>query len=262
MKIDVHSFVGHWPFRRIPYRTVADTRQLLARTATDVALITPMASIFYKDCLSAAQELHEALGTAGGTDLLLVAVVNPAFPGWLDDLSIILDDLGCVAVRLIPNYHQYRLTDPEAGALLTELQRREVPLFLSPRVEDERLHHWLVTTPPVSRLDIRWLLRAYPGLKIVLCNLNPDEVGFLQREIVTHPAAYVDTSARMPQFYLEEMVGQLGVDRVVYGTGIPLHYPEPTLRMIGDAHLSEADRRKILYENASRLFDIEKVVRA
>lgn len=56
--IDINCFVGHWPFRHIPYRTVADLRRLMARTQTHGALVTPLHALLYKDCLSAVHEME------------------------------------------------------------------------------------------------------------------------------------------------------------------------------------------------------------
>lgn len=60
----------------------------------------------------------------------------------------------------------------------------------------------------------------------------------------------------MPQFYGEEMIKQLGSERVIYGTGMPLSYPEGTLYQVQDAQLSEDDRAKVLSGNALRMFGL------
>jgi predicted TIM-barrel fold metal-dependent hydrolase len=261
--IDVNCFVGHWPFRRIPYRTVDDIRQLMARTNTQGALVTPLAGLFYKDCLSAVREMLNELEAGSHPNVWPVAVLNPAFPGWQDDLAIVVDEWGCVALRLFPGYHGYRLTDPQAADLLETVQDRELPLMISVRVEDERLHHWLVKVQPIPCPDITWVLGAYPHLKLVLCEVKPDEVDQLCGDIRNHPHASVDTSARMPQFYLEKMVRQLGSDRIMYGTGMPLKYPECALFQVSDAQLSEVSERKIFSENACRTFKLRpKTVKA
>ncbi len=256
MILDVNCFVGHWPFRYIPYRTVGDIQQLMARTNTQGALVTPLAGLFYKDCLSAVRELFDELKAGAYPNIWPVAVVNPVFPGWQDDLSIMVDEWGCVGVRLFPSYHGYRLPDSQTAELLKMAQDRRLPLIISTRVEDERLHHWLVRVRPVSPLDITWVLHAFPDIKPVLCNLRPDEIDQLRRNILTHPHASVDTSTRMPQFYLEEVVEQLGSHRVTYGTGMPLKYPECALQQVGDAQLSEDARRKIFCENACKVFGL------
>lgn len=228
----------------------------MARTNTQGALVTPLAGLFYKDCLSAVREMLDELEADSRPDMWPVAVLNPSFPGWQDDLAIVLDGWGCVALRLFPNYHGYRLTDPHATDLLKAVQDRGLPLVISVRVEDERLHYWLVKVQPVPCPDIAWVLRTFPDLKLVLCEVRPDEVDQLRGDIMNHPHASVDTSARMPQFYLEEMIGQLGSDRVVYGTAMPLKYPECALFQVRDAQLPGATKRKILSENACRTFEL------
>jgi len=255
--VDINCFVGYWPFRRIPYRTVTDIRDLMGRTKAWRALVTPLAGLFYKDCLSAVREMIEEMDAHAGPGLLPVAVVNPAFPGWEDDLATLVDDWGCVALRLFPNYHGYRLPDPQAAELLRIAESRGLPVMISVRVQDERLHHWLVRVEPVSCLDITWVLRMFPEVRVVLCDVSPDEVDQLRGDIVAHAHASVDTSARMPQFYVEELVAQLASERVVYGTGMPLKYPECALRQLQDAHLAKDERRKILCGNACRVFQLD-----
>jgi hypothetical protein len=122
--LDVNCFIGHWPFRRIPYRTVGDIVQLMARTDTHGALMTPLAGLFYKDCLSAMREK--------------------------------LDEL-----------------EADTQELLKVVRDRELPLMISMRVEDERLHHWLARVEPVPCPDIVWVLRAFPDIKLVLCEPVP-----------------------------------------------------------------------------------------
>lgn len=254
---DVNCFVGHWPFRRIPHRTVDDIRRLMARTGTEGALVTPLAGLFYKDCLSAVGEMLYEIRAGSYSNIWPVAVLNPAFPGWQEDLSIMIDEWGCLAIRLLPNYHGYRLTDPQATELLQALQGQGLPLMVSMRLEDERLQHWLLRVEPVSHLDIMWVLRAFPEIKLALCELRPDEVDQLLDHILAHPYASIVTPSRMPQFYTEEMIGQLGAERVLYGTGMPLSYPEGVLHQIRDAKLSENQKGRVLSGNALKMFALE-----
>jgi uncharacterized protein len=253
--IDVNCFVGNWPFRRIPYRTVADINGLMARMNVRSALVTPLAGLFYKDCLSAVREMLDELQACASVNMHPVAVVNPAFPGWQDDLATMLDDWGCVAIRLFPNYHGYQLTDSAAEALLDTAQKRQTPVIISVRIEDERLQHWLCRVPPVSHLDLQWVLRAFPKLRLALYDVNPNEVQHLGDDIRNHLWASIDTSGRLPQFYMEDMIQQLGSEHIMYGSGMPLKYPECTMQQVMRAAVSEQDKNKILSANAVRLFD-------
>lgn len=256
LSIDINCFVGFWPFRRISYRSVNDIRDLMDRTNTHGVLLTPLASLFYKDTLSAVSELLEELNVSGHKYMWPIAVINPRFPGWQDDMSIMLDEWGCVAVRLFPNYHAYTLPDTQIADFFVEVQNRDLPLIVSVRMEDERLHHWMMRVEPVSHLDITWLLRSYPDIKTILCGLHPTELDLITDDLLTHSNAYVDTSIRMPQFYMEEMISRLGPERIVYGTAMPLNYPESFLFQLNNAHISEDARQCILCDNASRLFGL------
>jgi predicted TIM-barrel fold metal-dependent hydrolase len=257
MILDVNCFVGHWPSRRLPYRTAVDVRQLMARTNTQGTLITPLAALLYKDCLSAVREMLDELELGAFATMWPVAVVNPIFPGWRNDLDIMVEEWECVALRLFPNYHGYRLPDTETEKLLAQVQDRQLPLMISVRIEDERLQHRLMRVEPVSHFDISWVLRMFPGVKLVLCGLRPDEVDLLSGDILTHPSAGVDISERMPQFYLEEMVKQLGSNRILLGTGMPLKYPECALQQVNDAQLSRDIKHDILFGNAHKLLGMQ-----
>ena len=258
--IDIDCFYGFWPFRRIPFRSIADIEALLSRTQTDGALVTPLAGVFYKDCLSGVREMLDELNNNDNPNLWPVAVVNPAFPGWKDDLPIMLDEWGCIALRLFPNYHGYRLPDNSSTALLEEVQSRQIPLILSVRIEDERLHHNQAKTPAVSLFDIQWLLRAFPDMKVILCGVKPDEIDRLQSDVLIHQNAWVEAPPRSPQFYLEELVEKLGPAHLIYGTGMPLQYPECARQQVLDARLSDAVKSQICLENAQGLFGIQTPV--
>lgn len=256
LNVDINCFVGFWPFRHIRYRSVNDIRGLMDRTNTHGVLLTPMAGLFYKDTLSAVSEMMKELNQSGYENMWPIAVINPMFPGWQDDLSIMVDEWGCVAVRLFPNYHAYTLPDTHIADFLIEVQNRDLPLIISVRMEDERLHHWTMRVEPVSYLDITWLLRSYPEIRTVLCGLNPTELDLIIDIVSTHPNAYVNTSIRMPQFYMEEMVSRMGPERIVFGTAMPLNYPESHLFQLKNAHISEDARQNILCNNASSIFGI------
>jgi hypothetical protein len=78
LSIDINCFVGFWPFRRISYRSVNDIRNLMDRTNTHGVLLTPLASLFYKDTLSAVSELLEELNVSGYEYMWPIAVINPS----------------------------------------------------------------------------------------------------------------------------------------------------------------------------------------
>ena len=113
---------------------------MMARTGVVQALAIPLQAIFYKDCLDGVVEMIDDIGP-GCRDLLPLAVVNPAFPGWEADLDRMAGELGCVGCGVLPNYHGYAVYDACARALFTRLARLGLPALIFVRLWDERSHH-------------------------------------------------------------------------------------------------------------------------
>jgi len=102
-------------------------------------------------------------------------------------------------------------------------------------------------------VDTALFARRYPEVKIIMAHLS----GFGHRgvaEVKGLPNVSIDTSGGYPEEGLVEYaVEQLGADRVYYGSDFPIREHSVTIGRILGARISEADKRKILYENAIRL---------
>ena len=249
MIVDVSAFVGRWPFRRLRHAGVQGIRALMDRTGTQIALTTPLHAVFYRDCLEAVVEMCEEVRPCAG--LHPVAVVNPAFPGWERDLGVMVEDFGCVALRLFPSYHQYRLHHDSALALLEEGHRRGLPLLLNVRLEHEPWQHPLMPVPPVPLDEVSLLLRSQREGSIILCGLNPVEVRALARDIIERPQTYVDFSWRPAGFYLASLIELLGVQHLIYGSAMPLQYPESALLQVHQARIGDEAKQRVLSGNAA-----------
>ena len=253
MIIDANAYVGRWPFRRLSHPGASGLKALLRRTGTSVALASPIAGAFYRDCLTAVEEMVE--DDAWDPSLLRpVAVVNPTFPGWEVDLSTMVKRLGCVAVRVLPNYHDYTLHDDRALALVERVQALGLPLVVSMRMQDERSHHLRMLVEAVPVDDVRFLLRVMPHGRYVLSNVSWHEVSALRSEMDLADDAVWEMSYKPPPYYLEQAVRDFGAERVLYGSGAPLQYPEAALTVVQQAQIGEAERAAILAGNAARVF--------
>jgi hypothetical protein len=79
---------------------------------------------------------------------------------------------------------------------------------------------------------------------------------------------YIDAAKRCPNLYLdltysrehtnmiEHIVEQVGAERVVWGADVPCFSMSHQISKILFARIPDADKRKILYDNAARLFGI------
>ena len=255
MIVDANAYAGRWPFRRLTYAGTAGLKALMQRTGTDMALVTPIAAAFYRDCLSAMEEMLEDEGW-DEMSMHPVAVVNPVFPGWEQDLDTMVREMGCLAVRLLPNYHGYQLYRDEALALVARAHEHGLPAIITLRMQDERSHHWHMSVNAVSTDEVRFLLRQMPHVKFMLSNVSWHEVMALRPELELARECVWEMSYKPPAFYLENAVKEFGAARILYGSGAILQYPEAALLPVQQAAISDADKAMILAGNAKRVFGI------
>jgi len=65
------------------------------------------------------------------------------------------------------------------------------------------------------------------------------------------------TSAVMEPHWIRQAVRELGAERVVYGSNAPMVWPSTQLIVVRQAELTEPEERKVLGENAARLYRLD-----
>lgn len=257
MIIDANAYCGRWPFRRLSHPGAAGLKALMDRTGTDLAIVSPIAGAFYRDALTAVEEMVEDDGW-DATRMKPVATVDPTYPGWDADLDAMVSRLGCVAVRVFPNYDSYRLYDEPAVALVGKAQTMGLPLIITMRMQDERSHHERMQVEAVSVEDVRFLLRTMPHGRYVLSNVTWGEVSSLRVELGMADDAVWEMSYKPPPYYIERAAQDLGVEHILYGSGAPLQYPESALTVVQQAHIDKCSRSTIFNGNAKRVFGLRE----
>jgi predicted TIM-barrel fold metal-dependent hydrolase len=123
------------------------------------------------------------------------------------------------------------------------------------------LHHaWYQATRTTegesTPADIADLASHYPDVPIQMAHLGGARVrGVL--DIRPHRNVSIDTSGSQPLGELVEYaVRALGPDRIVYGSDVPGRDFSAQLGRVLGARISDADLRKILFENAERLLKL------
>jgi len=255
MIIDANTWIGHWPFRRLRLADAAGLGRLLDRTGTGLALVSPLSGPFYRDCLTAVEEMLED-GSWDAARFRPVAVVNPHFPGWEEDLRTMATSMGCVALRLIPNYHDYSLHSDEAVQAATVATDLGLPVIVTARMYDERSHHPRMYVPPVPMEEVRYLMRMVPEARYLLSQVTFPEASSLLSEMDLVADAGWEMSYKPPAFMVERVVSELGGERLFYGSGAVLQYPESLLLPVQQAPIDDAARQAILGGNARRLFEL------
>jgi predicted TIM-barrel fold metal-dependent hydrolase len=256
--IDLNAYLGPFAFRRLRYATADGLLRLMDRAKIEQALVSSAAAITYRNAHAGNEEVAADTAKHRGR-LLPCAVLNPAYAGWRDDLAICHDEFGMRAVRLYPRWHQYRLTDPECVALVQAAAARGWLITIPVRVEDRRQQSWLVDIPNVDYDEIAALLRRCPDAKFALLNGSGYTSSLLGRANNGLPPNYLIDIALLTAEMANEigqLVRNLGEERVVFGTGIPFHYPEPAAIKLEILDVPAEVKRRIASGNARRLLGL------
>jgi hypothetical protein len=220
--IDTNVTLGQWPFRHLPGAGTAALAAKLRKEGVTQAWAGHFDALLHKD-LSAVNERLAAECRAVSGDLLLpIGAINPARPGWEEDLRRCAEIHRMPGIRLHPNYHGYKLDDPAFGALLDQASARGLFVQISILMEEERTIHPLLNVPPV---DSSPLLRIPRQSRIQLLNAF---------RTIKGPAA-VELARLGVRFEIAMLEGAAGVgsllpelppDTLLFGSHAPLFYFE------------------------------------
>ncbi len=255
MTIDMNAYLGHWPFRRLRHNDADGLLALMDRAGIDKACVSSASAIFYKNSHAGNEELAEQI--AGHEDRLIpFAVLNPAYVDWEHDLDVCVEEFGARGLRLYPHYHNYALTDPRCAELIEAAAARDVVISIAIRQIDQRQRHWLVEIPDIPLTDLEALVARHPEAQFVFINGLGFTNSRLGRPDNGLPDNYALGISRMRATVGDEigaLIENIGVDRLVLGTGIPFKYPEPALLKVEVLDASDEAKQAILGGNAERL---------
>jgi predicted TIM-barrel fold metal-dependent hydrolase len=225
------------------------------RARIDRAVVSSASSITYRNPQAGNDEV--AVDIKSHADRLFgFAVLNPVYAGWRDDLKICHQQFGMRGIRLYPRWHNYRLTDPACRELVQAATDLSMVISIPLRIEDRRQGSWLVDIPDVDREEIASLIGASPNARFLLVNGSGYDASSLGRKASGLPSNYVIDIALLTAEVPNEtnrLIENLGEDRVVFGTGMPFHYPGPALTKLQVLHLDEKVKDRIRWRTAASL---------
>src|SRR5688500_6755644 len=114
MLIDINANVGHWPFQQLQYNNCRELLERMDRFGVDVAAVSNLNGVFYKNAQSANEELFQQIGSSKkfAERFIAFAIINPLYAGWKQDLATCHGKMGMKGLRIYPTYHDYAVTDP------------------------------------------------------------------------------------------------------------------------------------------------------
>ncbi len=161
-------------------------------------------------------------------------------------------ELGLHGVKMHPDIQRFRIDEPRNLRIFEECQRAGLPVLL--HTGDYRYNF----SNPDNLIPV---LKAFPNLTVIGAHLGGWSVWREAAEkLPGMPNLYVDCSSCF-QFsdldVIRECIECFGEDRVLFGTDYPMWDPATELGVLLSFGYSREKYRKILAENAKKVFKFE-----
>lgn len=238
-RTDVHTFVGEYPWRRLPHPDPDVLARVLEREGSDRAWVGHLPTAFHRSPSAGNTALYAAVAPFRHR-LLPTPAIRPDWPDWQRELARAAE-LGAAAVRLYPMQWGLGAGDPRTMALAEACARYGLPLVLTVRFEDSRQRHALDVGGDLAAAHVRAIARARTGARVVVLaagrefiqevhwGLSPDE-----RETVWWDISWIWGP---PEDDLALLFSTIGSQRFLYGSGWPLRLaqtPRANLALLPD----------------------------
>lgn len=250
--IDVNVNLSHWPTRRVPEDETPVLVALLKSHGVTEAWAGSFDGLLHKDLEAVNQRLAAQCAATRDVQLIPFGSVNPSAPDWQEDVRRCADVHHMRGVRVHPNYHGYTLDHPNFAELLKLCEARRLIIILPVQMEDERIMHPLLRVKPVDIGPLSLLLPQVPAIKLVIVNAGKSLVINKIVALAKSFQVYADISTLDGLAVIEEVVRDLPLDRLLFGSHAPLFYFESALLKLKEAELTQAAMRQIQYENAAK----------
>ncbi len=226
-RIDVHAWIGGYPWRHLPAHDPASLCTVLAREELSGAWVAHLPSVWWRDPAPGNRELVAALAPHGGV-LRPVPCVRPDWPRWQDELAVARAS-GAPAVCAYPVQHGLGPDHPAWTELGHAAGAAGLVVRLTMRFEDLRQRHALDSAGDLSAAHVRALVRG-SGAHVI--------VGAASRTLIEETHFGLTTSEQRRVWYdmswlwgppedeLAQVIAGVGADRLVTGSGWPLRLPE------------------------------------
>ncbi|MBX7120951.1 MAG: amidohydrolase [Opitutaceae bacterium] len=249
MIFDVNCYLGTWPFSLVPEMSADQLAKHLARAGVDAAAVSPLAAVFQPEPMPANRALFAAL--RGKRRFVPLPVVNPTLANWKEQLEECAAAPGVRAVRLYPNYHDYRLSRRTLRPFVDALARHRLQLVITARIEDERHRYFALRIKGVPVADLTAFLKANPRTVPLVTGLSVNEAIQLAADNENFLA---DISYQENVELAAMLRGKLSTSRLMFGSLTPLVSVSAQTGKLSAPDFSAAERRRIASTNAARFF--------
>jgi predicted TIM-barrel fold metal-dependent hydrolase len=260
--IDTNVHLFEWPFRTLKYARTKDLVAKLRKHRVTQAWAGSFEALLHKNLDAANARLAEECRVNGRGMLIPFGSVNPVWPDWEEDLRRCHETYKMPGIRLYPTYHNYRLDRPEVLLLLARATEREMLVQIAIEMEDERVHHPIISVPPVDAAPLAAAWKGFPRARIQLLNgvtaLRGSASGLLpETKIAFDIANFEGTGAvgRLIEGRHWSIRSQVPLERLLFGSHAPFFPCEAAVLRLFESPLEREQLLAIMQENARRLLE-------
>jgi predicted TIM-barrel fold metal-dependent hydrolase len=256
--VDVNVLLGRWPFMPLKYEGKEGILRLMNRARIDKAVITSLNSVFYYNYEIGNKEVGEACREYPDR-FIPFTVINPNFYLWKDHLRECIEKYGIKGIKLHPDYHKFSLLTEETSNVLNEARKFNMPVYIQTSLFDMRHHPGYCFVYEVPILEVAQLVERHPENTFIIGGGKhfSSSVQQLLKYAAKSQNFYIVTDGLGGPFDgLRGLVQQIGSSRILFGTRIPILYPEAIKLMVQMSKISEENKIEILGENASHILGL------
>lgn len=244
--VDTNVSLFRWPFRRLPLdetpRLVARLRQL----GIGEAWASSFEGLLHRDLAAVNERLSQECKLH--RELVPIGVIHPKLPGWEDDWRQCFERHAMPGIRVYPGYHGYDLSDAAFGQLLRLATRTGQFIQLVTALEDTRTQHPLVQVKDVDLAPLNDWIDKIDGVRIELLGHRArgnSLAALADLDPVTFETSRVDGTDT-----IANLIGQMGVSRVLFGSHAPFLIPEAALIRVYESQLNDEHLLSVMRSSA------------
>jgi uncharacterized protein len=244
---DANTWIGRWPFAFCDAHPPRSLAAHLRSHGIRRALVSPLDAVFAPAPGPANRALLRTTRRLAGLEP--VPVINPALATWREDVAAVAADPRVRAVRLLPNYHNYRLKVRAVDELVADLTARNLRLIVQMRLIDHRHEYHAMKLKPVPMKDLATLLTRYPRLPVLASGLLLPELLQLAPQF---SRLLADLSFIEWHDTMEYVQAKVPVRQLVFASHTPLLITAAARAKLDTSTLPAAEKQAVATGNLER----------
>lgn len=243
MIIDFHAHIGQSKIFGGRYATGKAVVEVMDKHGIDRAVLIPTASSvntrYFEDVVEAAREFPDRF--------LGFVLINPRHQGAPERLERAIVEHRLRGVKLHPTFEAFAADDHElVYPVVEKAQELGVPVMIHSG-----------QSPYATPWQVGLVALDFPKATIVMAHMGLDEIIFCDAAVnmaKRAPNLFLETTGVTAEAKIAKAVGEIGANRVLYGSDLPFHNPRVEMEKVRMAEMTEEERELVLGGNAARLF--------